>query len=320
MGHTNRIIYQSQAVSVDGVTLDGVQSCNYGIEIGREDVNQFGQLGAVDKVILAAPTCTMEIGYYAGGYGGGTNEANHLSGLLASGIYGSVSGADVIAGLTTDQGVDYSAAGNSVTLKSGVLTSFSCEASVGAIVNNTLSFAGTDFAYSTTMPTAPTTSIDIATQTGVGVNILEVGGATSSPTPEATFVNYQSATVNYDLGKEVLQRLGDGTATPYYYAIVPTFPATASIDFESLAINEGMKIVVDTLSQSANTATKSVVAGGYANVTVNVGGVTYRLSNCTMDNQNFSSSIGDNATLSCSFAATIGGSSSKSQLAISTKP
>ena len=318
MGHTNRIIYQSQAVSVNGTTLDGVQSCNYGIDIGREDVNQFGQLGAVDKVILAAPTCTMEIGYYAGGYGGNTNEGNHLSGLLASGIYGSVSGANIIAGLTTNEGVDYSAAGNSVTLKSGVLTSFSCEASVGAIVNNTLSFAGTDFAYSTTMPTAPTTSLDIATQTGVAITIDEVGGGgSSSPTPGATFVNFQSATVNYDLGQEVLQRLGDSAATPYYYAIVPTFPATASIDFESLAINEGMKIVVDNLSQSANTAAKEVEEGGYANVTVNVGGVTYKLSNCTMDNQNFSSSIGDNATLSCSFAATIGGANSLSQLQIS---
>ena len=315
MGHTNRIIYQSQAVSVNGTTLDGVQSCNYGIDIGREDVNQFGQLGAVDKVILAAPTCTMEIGYYAGGFGGTSNEPTHLSGLLASGIFGSVSGVDVVAGLTTDEGVDYSAAGNSVTLKSGVLTSFSCEASVGAIVNNTLSFAGTDFAYGTSMPTAPTTSIDIATQTGVAITIAEAGGGTSSPTAQDTLVNFQSATVNYDLGQEVLQRLGD-SSTPYYYAVVPTFPATASIDFESLAISQGMQIVVDNLSQSANTAGKAIDDGGYANVTVNVGGVSYKLSNCTMDNQNFSSSIGDNATLSATFAATIGGSLSKSQLTI----
>lgn len=315
MGHTNRIIYQSQAVSVDGVTLDGVQSCNYGIDIGREDVNQFGQLGAVDKVILAAPTCTMEIGYYAGGYGGASDEAGYLNGLLQSGIYGSASGVDVIAGLTTNEGVDYTNAGNSVTLKSGVLTSFSCEASVGAIVNNTLSFAGTDFAYSTTMPAAPTTSIDIATQTGVAVTIAEAGGGTSSPAAQDTLVNFQSATVNYDLGQEVLQRLGD-SSTPYYYAVVPTFPATASIDFESLAISEGMKIIVDNLSQSANTAGKAIEDGGYANVTVNVGGVSYKLSNCTMDNQNFSSSIGDNATLSATFAATIGGSLSKSQLTI----
>jgi len=315
MGHTNRIIYQSQAVSVNGTTLDGVQSCNYGIDIGREDVNQFGQLGACDKVILAAPTCTMEVGYYAGGYGGSSNEASHLNGLLQSGIFGSASGVDVIAGLTTDEGVDYSAAGNSVTLKSGVLTSFSSEASVGAIVNNTLSFAGTDFAYGTSMPAAPTTSIDIATQTGVAVTIAEAGGGTSAPTAQDTLVNFQSATVNYDLGQEVLQRLGD-SSTPYYYAVVPTFPATANIDFESLAISQGMKIVVDNLSQSANTALKSIEDGGYANVTVNVGGVSYKLSNCTMDNQNFSSSIGDNATLSCSFAATIGGSLSKSQLTI----
>ena len=315
MGHTNRIIYQSQAVSVNSVTLDGVQSCNYGIDIGREDVNQFGQLGAVDKVILAAPTCTMEIGYYAGGFGGSSAEGTNLSGLLASGMYGSVSGVNVIAALTTNEGVDYSAAGNAVTLKSGVLTSFSSEASVGAIVNNTLSFAGTDFSYGTVMPTVPGVDLDIATQTGVAVTIDEVGGATSTPTPTTTFINYQSATVNYDLGQEVLQRLGDST-TPYYYAVVPTFPATANIDFESLSINDGMHIVVDSLSQSANTASKSVEAGGYANVTVNVGGVTYKLVNCTMDSHSFSSSIGDNATLSASFAATIGGTLSKSRLDI----
>jgi len=315
MAHTNRIIYQSQAVSVGGTTLDGVQSCNYGIDIGREDVNQFGQLGAVDKVILAAPTCTMEIGYYAGGFGGATVEPGKLNGLLQSGMYGSQSGVDVVVGLTTNEGIDYTAAGNAVTLKSGVLTSFSCEASVGAIVNNTLSFAGTDFNYGTSMPTAPTTTIDIATQTGVSCIITEVGGAASSPTPSGTFVNYQSATVNYDLGQEVLQRLGD-SSTPYYYAVVPTFPATSNIDFESLAINQGMKIVVNNLAQSANTATTAVEDGGYANVQVNVGGVEYKLVNCTMDSHNFSSSVGDNATLSASFAATIGGTASKSKLLI----
>lgn len=315
MGHTNRIIYQSQAVAINSTTLDGVQSCNYGVDIGREDVNQFGDLGAVDRVILAAPTCTMEIGYYAGGFGGSSTEAANLNGLLQSGMYGSVSGCPVAVGLTTNEGVDYTAAGTKVTLESGVLSSFSCEASVGAIVNNTLSFVGQEFAYSTaSLPAVPGTDLDIATQTGVAITIDEVGG-TSSPTPQATLVNFQSATVNYDLGQEILQRLGDST-TPYYYAVVPTFPASASIDFESLAISQGMEVVVNSLSQSANTSGKDVVEGGYANVTVNVGGVTYKLINCTMDNQNFSSSIGDNATLSATFAASIGGTLSKSRLTI----
>ena len=316
MGHTNRIIYQSQAVEVNGTTLDGVQSCNYGIDVGREDVNQFGQLGAVDKVILAAPTCTMEIGYYAGGFGGSSSEAGNLNGLLQSGMFGSQSGVNVIVGLTTNEGVDYTAGGTSVTLKSGVLTSFSSEASVGAIVNNTLSFAGTDFNYTPDMPTVPGTDLDIATQTGVQVTIAEAGGGTSSPTAQDTFLNFQSATVNYDLGQEVLQRLGDST-TPYYYAVVPTFPATSNIDFESIAINQGMKIVVDNLSQSANVASTAIDDGGFANVTVKIGGVTYKLVNCTLDSHSFSSSVGDNATLSASFAATIGGSLSKSKLLIS---
>ena len=65
MATRNRVIYQSEAVYAsqdvefsgeqtgyrDNIDLDRVQSANYSFNISRTDVNQFGQLGAIDRII-----------------------------------------------------------------------------------------------------------------------------------------------------------------------------------------------------------------------------------------------------------------------------
>ena len=60
----NRIIYQSEAlfVSATGITASGsvnqihrVQSANYSFDLSRQDINQFGQLAALDRIILEQP-------------------------------------------------------------------------------------------------------------------------------------------------------------------------------------------------------------------------------------------------------------------------
>ena len=43
------------------------KAASYGLDISREDVIQFGDLGAVDRVVLEAPTANMEINMYVGG-------------------------------------------------------------------------------------------------------------------------------------------------------------------------------------------------------------------------------------------------------------
>ena len=90
----NRIIYQSEALyaGIDkptaGYTLDEtgcadckdaagdqynnapnsnfrrVQNANYSFEITRQDVNQFGNLAAIDRVILDQPTVSLDFSYY----------------------------------------------------------------------------------------------------------------------------------------------------------------------------------------------------------------------------------------------------------------
>ena len=76
----NRVIYQSQAVYAQqtnytgaattlGVKpnireLDRVQSANYSFSIARTDINQFGNLAAIDQIVTEAPTVSLDISYY----------------------------------------------------------------------------------------------------------------------------------------------------------------------------------------------------------------------------------------------------------------
>lgn len=75
----NRVIYQSEALYVgpthatNGVKLNHtttnvhqiqrVQSANYSFNLERQDVNQFGELAAIDRVILSAPTVSLDFSY-----------------------------------------------------------------------------------------------------------------------------------------------------------------------------------------------------------------------------------------------------------------
>ena len=76
-----RVIYQSQALYAGTVAANGsyqhenatgskpvqlqrVQSANYNFEISRQDVNQFGNLAAIDRIILDQPTVGLDTSWY----------------------------------------------------------------------------------------------------------------------------------------------------------------------------------------------------------------------------------------------------------------
>ena len=92
-----RVIYQSEAVFVSQdvaynaaqtgthatttpglyhnsfniATLNRVQSANYSFNVTRQDVNQFGELAAIDQCIVEAPTVSFDTSYYLSNF---TNE------------------------------------------------------------------------------------------------------------------------------------------------------------------------------------------------------------------------------------------------------
>lgn len=327
----NRIIYQSEsvAVSIDHVAgaattvAKGVQSVSYGLDVTREDVLQFGDLGAVDRIVLEAPVANVETSMYIGGLA-----PIILSDLLGAAISGRK--VDCLIGLDNDEGEDYSASDKTVKMTSGSLTSMSAEGSVGSIPTVTLGFEGTDLIFDSTAVGAPATDINVSTQSGVVVDFSEL-----TPSSDFTghYIHPQSATVSFDLGVEGLQELtyklpaaAGGVVTAsnkFQYARVPSFPATASLELEAFAVDRGMSMSLSSLQQKASVAGKSNNAneGGFCNVAVNFGGTEFKLKSGTLDACSFSSSIGDTAaTCNATFSCSIGGLNSVSTLLISDTP
>tara|TARA_Y100000593_G_scaffold749_1_gene1402 strand:+ start:6609 stop:7757 length:1149 start_codon:yes stop_codon:yes gene_type:complete len=77
----NRIIYQSQALyagpkkdangswrhetgTEEPKQLHRIQSVNYNFDIARQDVNQFGNLAAIDRIVLESPTVGLDFSWY----------------------------------------------------------------------------------------------------------------------------------------------------------------------------------------------------------------------------------------------------------------
>ena len=171
----NRVIYQSEALFNTNDNIDvsastpsqtgalyinqfsRVQSCNYNFNIARKDVNQFGNLAAIDRVIVEQPTVGLDFSYLLSDMANeknlgfsviatGTTTANItalnavqscLSGILTSGFVNTKN----YYVRTVNEGNDSSAfaadaspnttQGNTIGLGNGFLTNYSVNAAVG---------------------------------------------------------------------------------------------------------------------------------------------------------------------------------------------
>jgi hypothetical protein len=207
----NRVIYQSDAVfaaptgsaslNVADNSLRRVQSCNYNFSIQRQDINQFGELAAIDRLIIQEPTVSVDLSYYFEPTG--FNE-RHL-GLRTNALTGVSSAADhmldyVISSgtgydqknifiLTSDAGIDAndtsaSAMGNSanydgiIGIGNTFLTSWSLEAAVGGIPTVTCALEGQNIVFTggISAPVAPNPSIVNGVDPGVTVSLPSGAG------------------------------------------------------------------------------------------------------------------------------------------------
>ena len=349
----NRIIYQSQAVAIliqnnantalhttqpNWRLLDGIQSLNYGVEVAREDVYQFGKLGAADRICLEPPTVTAEVSMYYPTNTIGTKDFNQMlsnsikgqspgtgDGSAASPIYGSA-----LAMVVDIDGKDFQAHDDvAITKIHGVnMSSWGYEVSVGAIPTLTLGFEGTSMSYDTA-----STGVFVVDQkvdnygtgladlpkflrnkivpfTGVVIQMdgtelltgLNLGVFTH-------FTNAQSANISFDLGFEGLQRIG--TADGQQFARVATLPASATLDLEAIAIDRGLGVLFGSLFSQKASSNANLNAGGRANVSILIGtpntagAQTFKLQKATLDSSNYTAGMGDNATCSASFGVSI---------------
>ena len=147
--------------------LHRVQSANYSFTIGRQDVNQFGELAAIDRIITDTPTVSFDTSYILANFDNEnklgfevapsgsearTSFVSCISGLIDSStnahqkdyfILTSKEGSDAVDNLNTGKYESVIGIGN------GFLTSYSSEASVGGLPTVSIGVEGMNMNYNT---------------------------------------------------------------------------------------------------------------------------------------------------------------------------
>ena len=184
----NRVIYQSEALFCgemgEHTTLDSgnqllrVQDISHGVELNRTDVNEFGQLDAIERKIVEPPTVNLDFSYYIHG---GHNE--NLLGFTSCDDRASTDAANLKPALTNfmkgDTGKNYyiSVVGEGddnkheaqgtqsgvVGIGNGYVSSFNVEAAVGDIPSSSVSVEAANIQFQASGKEIKDPSVDLKT-------------------------------------------------------------------------------------------------------------------------------------------------------------
>jgi len=362
----NRVIYQSEALYAgptdttsanDGCRVDHpstaikqiqrVQSANYSFTIDRQDVNQFGELAAIDRVILSAPTVALDFSYLVANM---INEQN-LGFKVSSGTWvSSISGilnksADekcyfirTVAEGSDALTVDKDAAGQGVIgVGNGYITSYTTEGSVGNFPTASLNVEALNMRVYTSSAISgqaipavdpETGSADTTHQFHLPIAVSSTAGTdtTSVLRPgDITFgLNYydtNGALVSWDgqagadLSESKIQSYNisfDLGRTPLE-KLGSKFAFAREIDFP-VTITMSIEANVGDLKEGNLTA--MVTEDRNYDLTVylkkpgtgaTVYNAVYHIKRAKLDSQELSSAIGDNKSVTWNFSAQVGG-------------
>lgn len=345
----NRIIYQSEALYAGPSPATGnhfsagnagnnlveqlqrVQSANYSFNIARQDVNQFGELAAIDRVILESPTVSLDFSYLLNSLsnenllGFGPLDTDQVS--CISGILNKTADERNYFIRTTAEGTDALAVGtgaanqNVIGIGNGFITSYSTEGSVGNFPTVTVNVEALNMSFDNGVTgnhipaVLPTDGSKITTKnyaldavvssigaTGVsalrpGDITLDVGYAEGGVT--ISDAKIQSYTLSFDLAREPLQKLG----SKFAFAREITFPVTVSMSVQALLGDLTTGNLADVITTDKNYD----LAVALKHPTTSAIQAKYFLKRAKLDSQEFSSSIGANKSVTLNFSTQIGG-------------
>jgi len=285
MGATRqRILYASKAVNVGGTNLPGVQSCTYGFELARTDVQAFGKLAAHDRLLTTTPTVTVEVQRLAEKSTGIITKAKVLTNAAASMT-------DVVIALddggTDPDHRDFSTATAKIQAKGCFVSSATAEASVGAFALQTVGFEGTGIDTNGTIgapgtaTASPQERINVGTQFSGG-SFLDVEGVA------------QSCNMTVNITREVLEKFHRRFSDQRLIQ----FPSSATMTQEGLDLKN--KIDFDTASKFSESS------AGMVNAIFKIDTKKYGLTGAIADSVTFNGGIGDNHTVSVVYSASIG--------------
>tara|TARA_R110002153_G_scaffold27815_1_gene85866 strand:- start:6420 stop:7502 length:1083 start_codon:yes stop_codon:yes gene_type:complete len=314
--------------------LHRVQSVSDTFDLPLEDVNQFGQTAALDKVVNSSPTPTMEFTYYT------TDGHNEVA--LGMPIDGTKSIASFFLdgtqddknyfSLFTKQGVDVVSRTPVATedfvvgIGNGFVSSYSVSASVGGFMESSVSIEGSNYsikdaAGSVVIPAinptdgtalTETYTIPAGTTGEVGMpSVIKKGDIAIAGLP-ATLIgvdlseaNVQSFSVSVDLPREALERLGSDFV--FARPLQTPINATVSLDFAVTDIVEGSLSDLFTSCSATSfdfTITASPCVGSAKSETFKI-----VIKGAFFESENTSTDIGSDRNGSVSFTVPIGAAS-----------
>ena len=326
-----RIIYQSEALfagsSAATVNIQRVQSANYAFTVPRVDVNQYGQLGQIERLIVEVPTVSLDFSYSLAGTANekqlfGTTSAN------SSGTHGIMKNINDTTATEkqyyqialADEGKDYLGLGTgsnkSIIIPDGFMTSASWTAAVGDIPTSTINVeytkmqmgnatAGTGTKETATTPRVlrPGNITFVANNNESGA-YLGATGDNKLPALGVDVLHVQSFTVSLDMPRESIQRLGD----TFEFARLINFTLTATMSLEAIVSSQA----ADNLEEIVGDGSSTSVDPGF-NVDIKLGregasgvnGMNLRFKDAKVDGHSFSSSIGANKSVTLDFTTIV---------------
>ena len=335
-----RVVSASKALYVGpspatGSNLTGVkqlhrlQSLDYDFSIPKEDVVQFGQLAAIDRVNLEGATVNLSASYLI------TDVVNERAlGFSTNG------GISVLSGILSkaqdeknyfvmlvDEGSDAAGftanSGATIGIGNGFISNYSVEASVGGFATASFSIEGLNMeGYArpsgTYLPavnpvngqiiTGQSFALPQATSGAAGQpSALQPGDITVTLGDSAKFmdlsdISVQSFNCSFDLAREQINALG------YKYARTKeiTFPINVNLSVEVLAADLKTGSISSLLCSSAGNDISVSMRQPNCDGTGNVA-LALTIKNAKLESQSWSTQLGSNQTVSLNWIAQVGG-------------
>ena len=362
----NRVISQSEALFTGPVTgvatgymlniggtggvnlvrqLHRIQTVGFSASVQRQAINQYGQLDALDRIILEAPTVSLNFDYLV------ANTYN--SSLLGFSVDGSTSvvsgiltktsdernyfietareGVDVIGNVTDADSTKFTTA-----IGNGFISNFSAEGSVGNFPVERVTVAGLNlvtFQGTTGLDSPaiiPTGGQRVST---LGANKFSLPAAVSGvdgavaairpgditlSIPAAVFgpnvddLKIQSYNISVPLSRTPLTKLG----SPFAFSQEIQFPIDVTLAIEAnlgdLTTGDLSLLYCTDNAQTIDINLRKPQCGGGGPIAVR-----YRLVGAKLDSQNYTSSIGADKRVSLNYVTTLGGPQAVNGLFIS---
>jgi len=330
-----------------GVQLHRVTEANYGFEIARTDVNQFGQLAAIDRIILEQPTVTLDFTYYLmsgenerqlGFYTEG--DASSITDFLKGEgdvrnyfIYVASEGVDAVEAVSTltdptapssTHGLAANANARCIGLGNGTLTNYTVDASVGEMPTASLTLECFNMRfYPDTTGQKPTIKPEDGTNlgghfrlqapdSGTGYACLRHGDILVDVASKGIkgLVESDLKIQNFSLSLDLDREPIQKLGTKFNFSREMVFPITPTLTMDAIMGDIQAGNLADVVGGVDDDFDIDLILNS-PNAGVGASAdraIKYTFLGAKLDSQTFTSTIGDNKTVALAWSTQIGGS------------